>query len=273
MLKQRIITAVILAVVFVGSILYGSPDWLAILFAIVLGAALYELCGLTIKPAHSIAVLLSVVFAVIFWWFGAGLDDRILYYQSFVGAFLWIAIFLYMLIYRFSGQWKQLTRILFFMLGSVLLWICVNDLLFIHAGSGQGGWILLYLLTLVWIADIGAYFSGRRFGKNKLAPGISPGKTWEGVIGGVVANLLWMLLIYSVSDGWGVSLLWFIVIGLATSAVSVVGDLFESILKREAGVKDSGKLLPGHGGVLDRIDSVIAAAPVFVSGMYLAGVA
>lgn len=272
MLRQRIITAVILAVVLVGSILYGNPDWVRVLFAIVLGAAAYELCGLTIKPSQSIAILLAVIFAMVFWWFGINLDNRILYYQSFVGTFIWVAIFLYMLIYRFSGQWKRLTRTFYLVLGLVLLWICVNDLVLIHSSSEQGGWILLYLLTLVWIADIGAYFSGRRFGKNKLAPTISPGKTWEGVIGGVLANLLWMLLIYYFSGGWGMSLPWFIAIGLATSAVSVVGDLFESILKREAAVKDSGKLLPGHGGVLDRIDSVIAAAPVFVSGLYLAGV-
>ncbi|MDH5353491.1 MAG: phosphatidate cytidylyltransferase [Gammaproteobacteria bacterium] len=272
MLGQRIITAVILAVVFIGSILFASPDWVRMLFAVVLGAAAYELCSLTLKPNQSVTILLAVVFAAVFWWFGTHLDNRIHYYQSFVGALLWVAIFLYMPIYRFSGHWNGAVRAFYFVLGLALLWICVNDLLFIHGSSLQGGWVLLYLLTLVWIADIGAYFSGRRFGKNKLAPGISPGKTWEGVIGGIVANLAWMLLIYYFSDGWGMSLPWFIAIGLATSAVSVVGDLFESILKREAGVKDSGKLLPGHGGVLDRIDSVIAAAPVFVSGLYLAGI-
>ena len=185
---------------------------------------------------------------------------------------LWIGIFIYMLVYRFSGNWGLLAREFYFLLGIVLLWICVNDLVFILKHFEQGGWILLYLLTLVWIADVGAYFSGRKFGKNKLAPGISPGKTWEGVAGGLVFNMVWMLFVYSLTEGWGMSIVWFVGIGLATSAISVVGDLFESILKREAGVKDSGKLLPGHGGVLDRIDSVIAAAPVFVSGLFLAGI-
>ena len=122
----------------------------------------------------------------------------------------------------------------------------------------------------MWVADIGAYFSGRRFGRHKLAPAISPGKTREGVIGGLMANLLWMLLIYQFSLGWGLALLPFLIIGLATSLISVVGDLFESVLKREAGVKDSGKLLPGHGGVLDRVDSVIAATPIFISGFIIA---
>jgi phosphatidate cytidylyltransferase len=131
--------------------------------------------------------------------------------------------------------------------------------------------MLMYLLTLVWLADIGAYFSGRKFGRRKLAPTISPGKTWEGVYGGVGANLVWMLLIYWLTDGFEIGLSQFLLIGVATVLISVVGDLFESILKREAGVKDSGKLLPGHGGILDRIDSMIAASPVFVSGLLLAG--
>ncbi len=130
---------------------------------------------------------------------------------------------------------------------------------------------MLYLMTLVWIADIGAYFSGRRFGKHKLAPGISPGKTWEGVLGGVAFNICWMFIIYYQTNLLELSLVWFIGMGIATSAVSVVGDLFESILKREAGVKDSGKILPGHGGVLDRFDSIIAATPVFVAGLFLSG--
>jgi len=272
MLKQRIITALILAVVFVGSIVFGSPAWIASLFALVLGAAIYELTALTLKQTSVVSIILSIIFALCFYWLGAGLSLEILQYQSFIGSFLWIGIFLYMLVYQFSGSWSKLTCSFYFLLGVVLLWICVNDLVFILRHFEQGGWILLYLFTLVWIADIGAYFSGRKFGKNKLAPGISPGKTWEGVAGGMVFNGLWMLCIFYLTQGWGMSLLWFIGIGLATSAISVVGDLFESILKREAGVKDSGKLLPGHGGVLDRIDSVIAAAPVFVSGLFLAGV-
>jgi len=272
MLKQRIITAVILAVVFVGSIVFGSPAWVSLLFAIMLGAATYEMSALTLKPASYLAIAIGVVFAVCFWWFETGLSIEVHYYQSIIGGMAWIGIFIYMLVYRFSGNWGMLTRGFYFLLGIVLLWICVNNLVFILKHFEQGGLILLYLLTLVWIADIGAYFSGRRFGKNKLAPGISPGKTWEGVAGGVVFNLVWMLFVYYLSDGWGMNLVWFIGIGLATSAISVVGDLFESILKREAGVKDSGKLLPGHGGVLDRIDSVIAAAPVFVSGLFLAGI-
>ena len=129
----------------------------------------------------------------------------------------------------------------------------------------------MYLLSLVWVADIGAYFSGRNFGKRKLAPNISPSKTWEGVAGGIILNLVWMLIVFQLSGGWEIVFWQFLLIGLATSIISVVGDLYESILKREALVKDSGTLLPGHGGVLDRIDSVIAATPVFITGLYIVG--
>jgi phosphatidate cytidylyltransferase len=152
-----------------------------------------------------------------------------------------------------------------------LLWICATGLLFLHRHFDAGGWILLYTLTLIWIADIGAYFAGKRFGQNKLAPGISPGKTREGVIGGIVCNLIWMSFVFWISGGWGMNFWQFICIGLFTSAMSVVGDLYESILKREAGVKDSGTLLPGHGGVLDRVDGVIAATPIFIFGLYIVG--
>ncbi len=270
MLKQRIITAVILALVFVASIVF---NWVDILFALGFGAAIYELATLTIKPGTAISVALGVVSAILFWWSNTEINQSVIYYQSLFGAILWIGILLYLFIYRFSGVLNAVVRSGYFLLGILLLWICAHGLLFLYRSFDAGGWILLYLLTLVWIADIGAYFSGRRYGKNKLAPSISPGKTWEGVAGGIVANLLWILLVYYISAGWGMSLAWFIAAGLATSAISVVGDLFESILKREAGAKDSSKLLPGHGGVLDRVDSVIAASPVFVSAVFLAGLA
>ena len=156
--------------------------------------------------------------------------------------------------------------------GLDLIWICAHALIYQH--DVYGGLVLLFMLTLVSFADMGAYFCGKRFGRHKLAPAISPGKTWEGVAGGLATNLVWILLVIWLvqnfaESGLGMNPFWFIVIGLATSAISVVGDLFESVIKREAGVKDSGTLLPGHGGILDRADGVISAAPVFVTGLFL----
>jgi len=123
---------------------------------------------------------------------------------------------------------------------------------------------VLFLLVLVWAADVGAFFAGRHWGRHKLAPQVSPGKTWEGVAGGMVFGLL-----AAAAGAWWFSrpLVAFLILGAVVAAISVVGDLTESMFKRFAGLKDSGHVLPGHGGVLDRIDSITAAAPVFVLGL------
>ena len=269
MLKQRIITAIFLAAVVIGTILKADTFWVSILFAGVLFAATRELLTLTIKLSAVPAAIGSMIFVILFWWSLALVNPLLIYWQSLAGLLLWTLIACGLIVYRYNGSWSLLVRVLVLGLSLNLLWICVHGVVYLH--YLYGGEVLLYLLSLVWIADIGAYFSGRQFGKHKLAPAISPGKTWEGLVGGMVANLMWILGVYQISSGWGLGLWPFILIGVATSLISVVGDLFESILKREAGVKDSGKLLPGHGGMLDRIDSVIAASPVFVAGIFLAG--
>jgi len=268
MLKQRIITAVIMAIAVVGCVLQQDTIWPRILFALVLLAASFELIRLTLRTSPVVAVVVAILFVALYWWSGSLINPMLVYWQSLAGVALWILIAIGLCFYQHHGNWPLLARILLLGVGLDLLWICVHGLVFVHAT--YGGEMLLYLLSLVWVADIGAYFSGRRFGRNKLAPAISPGKTREGVVGGLAANLLWMLLVYQFSLGWGLELLPFLIIGFATSLISVVGDLFESVLKREAGVKDSGKLLPGHGGMLDRVDSVIAATPIFISGFIIA---
>lgn len=271
MLKQRVITALAMASVIIGSILLADHRWVVGLFAVVLFAASYELILLTIKPRLAIAVVIATMVACLFWVSSGTSGIRVNFYQSYTGILLWVAIFGFLMRYRYSGHWSLPVRIFHLLLGISLLWICVHGLVFVHLHFKLGGWILLYLLSLVWVADIGAYFSGRKFGKHKLAPGISPSKTWEGVAGGIILNTGWILFVFLISSGWDIAIWQFLLIGLVTSIISVVGDLYESILKREASVKDSSKLLPGHGGVLDRIDSVIAATPVFVIGLYVVG--
>ena len=269
MLKQRIITGIVLGVVVIGTILVLDTFWVRVLFAGMLFAATGELLRLTIKPPTWAAALASGAFVMLFWWSLSSVNTLLIYWQSLAGLALWILITFGLLAYRHSGRLPLLARVLLLGLGLDLVWICLHGVVYLHAA--YGGEMLLYMFSLVWIADIGAYFSGRRFGKHKLAPAISPGKTWEGLCGGLVANLFWILGVYQLNSGWGLGLAEFFLIGVATSLISVVGDLFISVLKREAGVKDSGKLLPGHGGVLDRIDSLIAASPVFVAGTFLAG--
>jgi len=269
MLKQRIITAVILAIVVLGCILQEDTQWTRILFAVGLFAATRELILLTLKPTPLVSSVAAMAFVLLYWWSLPLISPPLVYLQSLAGVAMWVLITIGLFFYRHSGNWPLLARVLLLGIGLDLLWICVHALIYLHAQ--YGGEMLLFLLTLVWVADIGAYFSGRKFGRRKLAPAISPGKTIEGVIGGLCANLVWIVVVYQFDMGWGLTLVQFLVIGILTSLVSVAGDLFESVLKREAGVKDSGKSLPGHGGVLDRIDSVIAAAPVFVCGIFLAG--
>jgi phosphatidate cytidylyltransferase len=130
---------------------------------------------------------------------------------------------------------------------------------------------VLYLLVLIWTADSGAYFAGRRWGRRKLARHVSPGKSWEGVAGALVLGGGFALACGAGFGYAGPALALFTLIGLATVAVSVLGDLFESLVKRYRDVKDSGGLLPGHGGILDRIDSLTAAAPFFAAGIALLG--
>ena len=128
---------------------------------------------------------------------------------------------------------------------------------------------LLSVLSIVWAADIGAYFSGSQFGKHKLAPAVSPGKSWEGFWGGLIASVVFALSLWRVLWDQQLSLLALLLIAALTMFASVLGDLLESMLKRYRGVKDSGTILPGHGGVLDRFDSISAAAPIFVLGLLL----
>jgi phosphatidate cytidylyltransferase len=138
----------------------------------------------------------------------------------------------------------------------------------IHASGVRGPVLVLSLLCVVWAADVGAYFCGRTFGRVKLAPSVSPGKTWEGVAGGLAAAT-----VVGVAAGMllGQAAAIWALIAFATAVVSIVGDLTVSLCKRQAGTKDSSHLLPGHGGVLDRIDSLTAAAPIFFLGLSLAG--
>jgi phosphatidate cytidylyltransferase len=150
--------------------------------------------------------------------------------------------------------------------GPLTLIPAYTAILYLHRSETFGAMFLLYAMSIVWVADIGAYFTGRRWGRRKLALAISPGKSWEGAAGALV-----LVAAYGIVGGW-----WFsetlasaallVMVAMAAGLVSIVGDLFVSLLKRAAQRKDSGRLLPGHGGVLDRIDSLTAAMPVFASG-------
>ena len=143
------------------------------------------------------------------------------------------------------------------------------SLVILHTSHSDGISQLLFLLILIWIADSAAYFSGRRWGKTKLANKVSPGKTWEGIFGAIFAILVFCYAYSRFMDMQGSEILLFLLLGIITVSGSVLGDLIESLMKRHSGIKDSGTLLPGHGGVMDRIDSLTAAGPIFVAGLWL----
>jgi phosphatidate cytidylyltransferase len=135
----------------------------------------------------------------------------------------------------------------------------------------ESPWWLMYMFSLVWAADSGAYFTGKAWGKHKLIPEVSPNKTVEGLLGGLTLTMIVIAAVAHHRELSGWHLAGFMILSILTVLASVLGDLFESLLKRRANIKDSGTLLPGHGGVLDRVDSLLAAAPVFVFGFWLAG--
>ncbi|MFT0548328.1 phosphatidate cytidylyltransferase [Allopusillimonas ginsengisoli] len=277
MLKQRVITAIILLAILLGALLATSPWPLVLLLTVAAGCALFEWLRLTWpgSPGAMPAILGSLlglgVLAVAYQWLSAAPAFWAVELKSWLNfwvipgvAIIWIAAATALVV---RGQAQQKTHgvwlSLFGVLAVLTVWASLVQLYLAH-----GAWYLVSLLALIWCADIGAYFVGKAIGRRKLAPKVSPGKTWEGAMGGVVAATAWVLvsMYWPGSFGatlalrWPIGLVILIAIGLA--AISIVGDLFESLLKRRAGVKDSSQLLPGHGGVYDRIDALLPVAPL-----------
>ncbi|MDH3748744.1 MAG: phosphatidate cytidylyltransferase [Gammaproteobacteria bacterium] len=255
MLKQRIITAVI-ALAALSLVLFVVPPLVAeLVIALVVLAGAWEwsafLGGKMMLMRIIYVILIATVMAIVgmFWPDGV---ERVLQV-----ALVWWAM---ALIWAFFFPTKISTAIRW-LCGMLVLVPMYVALVMLYQANPS---LLLFALLIVWVADIGAYFAGKQFGRVKLAPNISPGKTWEGVIGGLI---LVVLLILGRSIWVETNLAILIPFGLGVAGVSIIGDLTVSMFKRTVGLKDSGKLFPGHGGVLDRIDSVAAAAPVFALGL------
>ncbi|PXX66228.1 MULTISPECIES: phosphatidate cytidylyltransferase [Pseudomonas] len=266
MLKQRIITALILLPIALCGffLLEGSAFALFIGLVVTLGA--WEWARLAGFEAQSTRIAYAVVVAALLFLMQLlpGIAPWVL-----GAAVLWwgLATFLVLTYPRTREHWAGAAAKL--VIGLLILLPAWQGLVFIKQ-QPLGNWLIMAVMVLVWGADIGAYFSGKAFGKRKLAPQVSPGKSWEGVYGGLLLSLV-ITAVVGLVAGWSVGQ---IILGLLGAAIvvfiSVVGDLTESMFKREAGIKDSSNLLPGHGGVLDRIDSLTAAIPVFAVLLWMA---
>lgn len=256
MLKTRILTAVVLAPLVVAAI-FLAPGWAyAALFAAVVAAGAWEWAALVgVQTLAERMVYLGVFLALallLYLWPALHVPALVL------AASFWLLALVRVL--RFTGAERlNGTHWLDVVLGLVVVGGAYAALLTLRSQPDGASWVMLALL-LVWLADIGAYFAGRAYGRRKLLPTVSPGKSWEGVMGGMAVTLL---VVLGILAWWGVALApWLLALPLLV-LVSVLGDLFESTLKRRAGVKDSGTLLPGHGGMLDRIDAQLSVLPFF----------
>ena len=277
MLRQRVITAVIMAGLFLSAVAFLSQAWLALLFGVLICLGGWEwsrLCGWESTPTRVLYVLvLALVMGSLYHYCSLGEAPLREQVQPFLGlACLWWSLAL-LWVKGYPGSavfWRtRAMRNLMGLLVLALAWMAAVYLVSLPRGGG----LIVVMVLIVATADIGAYFSGKTWGRHKLAEVVSPKKTWEGFWGGLAACVLLGLLLWSQlpNQQAHVSLAAVLVVVLATALASVVGDLTVSMVKREAGVKDSGSLLPGHGGVLDRLDSLCGAAPVFALGLLLAG--
>jgi phosphatidate cytidylyltransferase len=265
-LAQRIATALVLAAVVVG-VLFWTPAAVAVVVivaAFLIGA--WEWAGLAglASSAHRGLYVAAIAVGIALAWRFTGDPAQLTGFLK-ASVLWWLAAFAWVALASQRGG-----RIAATVVGFLVLVPATIGLARLVVVEPNGRELLLYLFVLIAAADAGAYFGGRTFGRHKLAPHVSPGKTWEGLIAGMlcaaVAAAFGARLFAQPPMGW---------IGLCVlvALISVVGDLLESMFKRHVGLKDSGRILPGHGGVLDRVDSLTAAGPTFLLGLYALGIA
>ena len=270
--QQRVLTAVLLLPLVMAAIFALPEQWFMVLLVFILmqGSVEYSrLAGLSGNAANLALVGLQGIIFLLLFWFKGQWDNGILIYLS-ASCVAWLLMFTRLALFRSDTQPDNAYRTVSFITAIVSIttgWFALSWMRM----QADGSWLILLLLLIVWAADTGAYFAGKTFGKKKLAPNISPGKTTAGLLGGLIAAPLIALLAVYLMPIEGFDHLWLILISLVTALVSVGGDLLISLHKRTSGFKDSGNLLPGHGGVLDRVDSLLAAAPFFALALLISG--
>jgi phosphatidate cytidylyltransferase len=269
-LRARVLTSLVLIPPTVAGVLFLATPWLAALLGFVVGLAALEWARLGgLSPGVAPWALVAYQLALLW------LADALSAYPGIVlialglGVGWWAGVGVALVLRRAPIVPNRRLRPLLLVGAPFLAALAWLALVRLHAVPELGPQLVLLLLVLIWVADSTAYFTGRALGRHKLAPVVSPGKTLEGLAGAVVGAGTLGLILVGLDLLGGLGPLAAIVLCLGVALLSVAGDLFESYAKRAAGLKDSGALLPGHGGVLDRIDSLIAAAPVFLLGLLL----
>ena len=274
--RTRIIAALVMLPVAVLGVLFLPSSMLAAAVGALMMVGLWEwssLAGLE-RPVPRAAYLMAnaLVLAALAW-SSRRLGMMPIQLVALIGVLWWLLVLLWLVNFDFARERKPWTRALKLFAGSagvVPAWAAIYWLH--HGGAGlrhgeaKGPLWTLFVLLIIWAADTGAYFAGSRWGRRKLAPRISPGKSWEGLFGGLAMALLLAAAAMPLLGLQWRQLPQMLMLTLLTVLISIAGDLFESLVKRHAGAKDSSDLIPGHGGVLDRIDSLLAALPVFVLG-------
>ena len=269
MLKQRLLTAAILIPIFISAVVFLPNQYFAVFISItVLFGALEwaRLSGFnTPMFMYSYAIILTGLCLATFYFIPQ--QQQLLFIQ--IIPVCWLTALILIIRYEFKPFVLPKRSLMMLAIGSLVLIPAWLGLVLLHQQTDMM-WVLL-LFAIIWGADSLAYFAGKRWGKHRLASHVSPGKSWEGAIAAVVSALLIGLVysLYQQLDNHYLPL--FLSICLVTVVSSILGDLFESLIKRSAQFKDSGGILPGHGGVLDRIDSTTAAAPVFFCALYWSG--
>ncbi|MCX8648806.1 phosphatidate cytidylyltransferase [Gilliamella sp. B2776] len=278
MLIQRLLAAIVLIPLVILLLFFAQLSIFACIMIAVGGLAAWEwsqFLHITNKHLKLMFTFFIVVIVALLYFMPISFEIKSRLYNIILSlSIIWWLVALYLVISypKTIHYWSNVAvKLIFAFFTLVPFFLSMIELRSINYNSNcyTGAILLLYVFVLVWATDTGAYFAGRMFGKRKLAPKVSPGKTVEGFIGGVSVALIISLIVYY-SNLFNIKFNVFFISSLFAILVSVLGDLTESMFKREAGIKDSGYLIPGHGGILDRIDSLTAAVPIFTAlSLYL----
>ncbi|HDN2509903.1 MULTISPECIES: phosphatidate cytidylyltransferase [Providencia] len=273
MLKYRLLTAIVLIPIVIAALFFLSPANFGLVVIAVSALGAWEWAQFAGWHSQVKRISLAVVFAAILLAIQFSIPDitvlsnaPMILYGLWAGLVWWVVAIILVVTYPASASWGKsvIIRLLFGVLTIIPFYCGMMALRTVgyQNDTAIGAWWLLYVMLLVWGADSGAYAFGRTIGRNKMAPKVSPGKTWEGLVGGLITAgiISWVFSAYAPIPAMPDYLL---VTSIIVVVVSVFGDLTESMFKRQSGIKDSSHLIPGHGGILDRIDSLTAAIPVF----------